>query len=134
MSHRNNANRVCGKVEKAMATDKALEVCKAVRKYVSENGRGCPKGVLLHVHGFTAKDVKRAIDNGLLESGRGSEGGLFPMGEKPAAKERAIVTLKSRMVDAIRVIADGGTLDADFARGLVNEYEAEIAKRREAQA
>jgi len=116
-----------------MATDKALEVCKTVRKYVEENGRGCPKGVLLHVNGFTAKDVKRAIDNGLLESGRGSEGGLFPMGEKPAAKDRAVITLKSRMVDALRIVADGGTLDSDFAAGLVSEYEAEIQKRKDAQ-
>lgn len=117
-----------------MATDKTLDVVKAVRKYVNENGRGCPKGVLLHVDGFTAKDIKRAIDNGLLESGRGSEGGLFPMGEKPQPKDRAIVTLKSRMVDALRVVANGDTLDKDFAANLVAEYEAEIEKRREAQA
>lgn len=117
-----------------MATDKALDVVNAVRAYVEENGRGCPKGVLLHVNGFTAKDVKRAIDNGLVETGRGSEGGLFPKGEKPAAKDRAVITLKSRMVDALRVIATGGTLDKDAAATLVAEYEVEIQKRREAQA
>lgn len=118
---------------KKMATDKALEVAKTVRKYVSENGRGCPKGVLMHVNGFSAKDIKRAVDNNLVESGRGSEGGLFPYGEKPTAKERIAVTLKSRLVDALRVVANGGTLDADFARSLVKEYDAEIEKRRDAQ-
>jgi hypothetical protein len=131
MSHRNNANKVCGKVEVEMS--KALEVSKAVRKYVNENGRGCPKGVLQHVNGFTAKDIKAALDMQLVESGRGSEGGLFPFGEKPAAKERMAVTLKSRMVDALRIVADGGTLDSDYARNLVSEYEAELAKRSESQ-
>ena len=113
---------------------KALEVSKFVRKYVEANGRGCPKGVLQHVGGFKAKDIAHALDTKLIESGRGSEGGLFPYGEKPAPKDRAVVTLKSRMVDALRIVADGGTLDADFARTLVDEYEAEIEKRREAQA
>lgn len=112
---------------------KALEVSKFVRKYVSENGRGCPKGVLQHVGGFKAKDITLALETNLVEAGRGSEGGLFPYGEKPEAKERASVTLKSRLVDALRIVADGGTLDSDFARSLVNEYEAEIAKRSESQ-
>jgi len=116
-----------------MATDKALDVAKAVREYVNANGRGCPKGVLLHVNGFAAKDIKRALDRGIVESGRGSEGGLFPMGERPAPKDRAVVTLKSRAFDALRVIASGGELDRDFAANLVREYEAEIEKRRESQ-
>lgn len=113
---------------------KALEISKFVRNYVRENGRGCPKGVLQHVGGFKAKDIALALDTNMIESGRGSEGGLFPFGEKPAPKDRVAVTLKSRMVDALRIVADGGTLDADFARGLVAEYDAEIEKRRDAQA
>jgi len=113
---------------------KALEISKFVRNYVRENGRGCPKGVLQHVGGFKAKDIALALDTNMIESGRGSEGGLFPFGEKPAPKDRVAVTLKSRMVDALRIVADGGTLDADFARALVNEYESELEKRRDAQA
>jgi len=117
-----------------MAKDKAILVTEAVERFTKENGRGCPKGVLLHVDGFAAKDIKRALDLGLVESGRGSEGGLFPKGAKPQPKERSAVTLKSRMVDALRVVADGHTLDRDFAASLIAEYEAEIEKRREAQA
>jgi hypothetical protein len=115
-----------------MAKDNALEVCKFVREYVSREGRGCPKGVLLHVGGFKAKDVERAIDNGLLESARGSEGGLFPMGERPAPKGSGDTSLKSRLADAVRVIADGGELDRDFARNLVAEYDAANEARRKA--
>lgn len=129
----NDAKRREGK-KKKMATDKALDVARVVRAYVNENSRGCPKGVLQHVHHFAARDIKRAIETGLIESGRGSEGGLFPKGEKPLAKDRAAVTLKSRMVDALRIVAEGGTLDSDFAAGLIAEYEAEIEKRRAAQA
>lgn len=117
-----------------MAKDKAILVVESVTRYVKENGRGCPKGVLLHVDGFAAKDIKRALDLGLVESGRGSEGGLFPKGERPTPKDRSPVTLKSRLVDALRVVADGHTLDRDFAAALVAEYDAEIEKRREAQA
>jgi|694.fasta_scaffold153467_1 hypothetical protein len=117
-----------------MATNKVLDVVKFVRSYIAENDRGCPKGVLQHVGGFKAKDIALALETGLLESGRGSEGGLFPKGERPAPKDRVAVTLKSRLVDALRVIATGGTLDRDFAATLVAEYDAEIEKRRDAQA
>lgn len=106
----------------------AKSILSVVREYVRENNRGCPKGVLQHVHGFNAKDIRLALETGILESGRGSEGGLFPAGEKPAAKERATVTLKSRMVDFLR------TLNDPTAKALCAEYDAEIEKRREAQA
>ena len=116
-----------------MSSTKAIEVARFVRNYVRENDRGCPKGVLQHVGGFKAKDIALALETGLLESGRGSEGGLFPKGERPAPKDRVAVTLKSRLVDALRVIANGGTLDRVTAVSLVAEYDAEIEKRRVAQ-
>lgn len=105
-----------------------------VRNYVNENGRGCPKGVLLHVGGFKAKDIALALETNVLETSRGSEGGFFPAGEKPTPKGTGDATLKARMVEALRVIANGDTLDTDYAKGLVAEYDAEIEKRRQAQA
>jgi hypothetical protein len=98
-----------------------------VSKYVNEHGRGCPKGVLIHVGGFKAKDILAVLDAGALEAGRGSEGGLFPIGAKPAPKATANVTLKSRMVDFLR------TLNDPTAKALCAEYDAEIEKRRDAQ-
>ena len=106
----------------------AKSILSVVREYVRENNRGCPKGVLQHVHGFNAKDIRLALETGQVVSGRGSEGGLFPAGEKPEPKERATVTLKSRMVDFLR------TLNDPTAKALCAEYDAEIEKRREAQA
>lgn len=112
---------------------KALEISKFVAAYVKENGRGCPKGELQWVGKFNAKDIKHAIAMKLVEAGRGSEGGLFLYGQKPAAKDRASVTLKSRMVDALRIVAGGDTLDSDYAANLIREYEQECEKRSKAQ-
>jgi hypothetical protein len=105
-----------------------------VRTYNREQGRGCPKGVLLHVGNFKAKEIESAVDAGLLEASRGKEGGFFPMGERPAPKSSGESTLKARMVEALRVHADGDQLDREFAAALVAEYDAEIEKRRQAQA
>lgn len=109
------------------------EIVAFVKNYVEANNRGCPKGVLIHVGGFKAKDILETVNAGLLESGRGSEGGLFPIGEKPSPKATVNVTLKSRMVDALRVVATGGTLDATYAATLVAEYEEELKRRSESQ-
>jgi hypothetical protein len=98
-----------------------------VRNYVNENGRGCPKNVVIYVGGFKAKDIVAALEANVLETSRGSEGGLFPAGEKPAPKGDNNPTLKARMVDFLR------TLDDDTAKALVSEYDAEIEKRRQAQ-
>lgn len=116
-----------------MAKEAVLDIAKFVREYVAREGRGCPKGVLLHVGGFKAKDVQKAIDVGILESARGSEGGLFPMGERPAPKGNGDTSLKSRLADALRVIASGGTIDRDFASNLVAEYDAANEARRKSE-
>lgn len=113
-----------------MSKDIALTITAFVRQYVKDNGRGCPKGALLHVGGFKAKDIQRAIECNLLESARGSEGGLFPAGERPAPKTQGSESLKSRLIDALRIVASGEALDSKFARALVEEYEAECAGRR----
>lgn len=99
-----------------------------VEKYTYENGRGCPKGVLIHVGGFKAKDILAVVDAGLLESGRGSEGGLFPAGCKPSPKVAVNISLKSRMADYLRTLTDDSV-----ALALVAEYDAELARRSESQ-
>jgi hypothetical protein len=100
-----------------------------VDKYTYENGRGCPKGVLIHVGGFKAKDIAAMLESGALESGRGSEGGIFVAGTKPTPKDRVSVSLKSRMADYLRTRA----LHDQVARELIREYDAELAKRADAQ-
>ena len=98
-----------------------------VQKFNTENGRGCPKGVLIHVGGFKAKDIAAMLETGILESGRGSEGGIFVAGNKPTPKTRESVSLKSRMADYLR------TVDSPVARILVEEYDAELRRRADAQ-
>lgn len=95
-----------------------------VAKYVNENGRGCPKGVLVHVAGFRAKDVQAIVDAGLVETGRGNEGGLYPIGAKPEPKTDGAESLKARAFEYLR------TFDDDTARQLVAEYDAMNEKRR----
>jgi hypothetical protein len=95
-----------------------------VSEYVNEHGRGCPKGVLVHVAGFKAKDVAALIDSGAVETGRGNEGGLYPRGGKPQPKTEGGESLKARAFDYLR------TIDTDTARQLVEEYEAQNAARR----
>lgn len=105
----------------------AKSIVQFVSDYCNEQGRGCPKGVLIHVGGFKAKDIAALLENGTLESGRGSEGGIFVAGTKPAPKDRVSVSLKSRMADYLRTVNDA------TARELVREYDAELAKRADAQ-
>lgn len=105
----------------------AKDILSFVRDYCNENARGCPKGVLIHVGGFKQKDIAAMLDAGTLESGRGSEGGIFVAGHKPSPKQRESVSLKSRMADFLR------TVDSPVARMLVEEYDAELKRRADAQ-
>jgi len=105
-----------------------------VSEYVRENDRGCPKGVLIHVGGFKAKDIAAMLESGALESGRGSEGGIFVKGTKPAPKDRVSVSLKSQMADLLRVIATGGHVERADAAYLVKQYEIELQKRSDSQS
>ena len=100
------------------------EILAFVVKYVEENDRGCPKGALIHVGGFKAKEIAALVDMGELEAGRGNEGGLFPKGMKPQPKTDGVDSLKSRAFEYLR------TFDDDTARQLVAEYDAMNEKRR----
>jgi hypothetical protein len=102
-----------------------------VREYVSANGRGCPSYVLLAA-GFKAKDIKDAVQFGIIESGRGKEGGLFPAGEKPAAQS-SDPTLKGRMVEILRTLASGGDVDMGEVTAILADYDAECTRRSESK-
>lgn len=104
-----------------------------VASYVERNGRGCPKGELQFVGKFSAKDIKKATAANLIESGRGSEGGFFVYGTKPIPTGDVSVTLKSRMVDQLRLAALGTVISADTAKSLIADYELECTNRAKAQ-
>lgn len=98
-----------------------------VTNYVKENERGCPKGVLIHVGGFKAKEIAALVEAGTLEAGRGNEGGLYPMGQKPQPKGDGAESLKSRAFDYLRGLALRGDVTA---QDLVKEYDEMNALRR----
>ena len=98
-----------------------------VANYVKENNRGCPKGVLVHVGGFKAKDIAALVDAGTLEAGRGNEGGIFPKGQKPQPKGDNGESLKSRAFEYLRGLALRGDV---VAGDLVKEYDEMNALRR----
>ena len=111
----------------------AKDILSFVRDYCNEQGRGCPKGVLIHVGGFKAKDIAAMLDAGTLESGRGSEGGIFVAGEKPAPKQRESVSLKSQAFDILRRVMNGEHVERADAAYLVRQYDAELQRRADAQ-
>lgn len=111
----------------------AKSIVEFVANYCNENGRGCPKGVLLHVGGFKAKDITLALETGILESGRGSEGGIFVAGEKPSPKTREAVSLKSQAFDILRRIMNGEHVERADAAYLVRQYDAELQRRADSQ-
>lgn len=98
-----------------------------VANYVKQNDRGCPKGVLVHVGGFKAKDIAALVEAGTLEAGRGNEGGLYPMGQKPQPKTDGAESLKSRAFEYLRGLALRGDVTA---QDLVKEYDEMNASRR----
>lgn len=104
-----------------------------IADYVNKNGRGCPKGVLQFVGGFTASDIDTAQESGTIESSRGPQGGFFVAGTKPAPQSDVSVTLKSRMVDTLRAIRHGFTVDNREIDILLAEYAAECQKRSDAK-
>ena len=111
----------------------AKSITQFVQDYCNENGRGCPKGVLIHVGGFKQKDIAALLENGTLESGRGSEGGIFVAGNKPAPKQRESVSLKSQAFDLLRRIMNGEHVERADAAYLVRQYDAELQRRADAQ-
>jgi hypothetical protein len=97
---------------------------KFVEQFVSKNGRGCPKGALQFVGGFSDKEIKAAATGGEIVSVRGPQGGYYVAGYVPVTGgDKSPTTLKARMADFLR------SIDSDDARSLVADYEAECAKR-----
>ena len=111
----------------------AKSIVEFVAQYVAENDRGCPKGAILYTGGFTAKDIKDAVTSRKLEAGRGSEGGFFICGERPAPKT-AETTLKGEAFALLRSISLGTVTDLSYvanrASSLVEQYDAECNARR----
>lgn len=110
-----------------------VSIEKFIADYVLTNGRGCPKGVIQFVGGFTAGDIDNAVTNGAIEASRGPQGGFFIRGTKPAPQSDAPITLKSRMVDSLRNIRNGGIVSNTEIDTLLKEYEAECKKRSDAK-
>ena len=105
-----------------------------VEAYFIENQRGCPKGALQFAGGFKVADINKAIKDGILESGRGSEGGLFVAGTKPAPKgdSNGDPSLKAKLVDALRAYV-AGTLLKSVAESLILDYDIECETRKAAK-
>jgi len=109
----------------------SVSIGSIVREYVAQNNRGCPSYVLL-AQGFKQADIKNAIAFGIVESGRGKEGGLFPAGEKPAAQS-SDPTLKGRMVEVLRTLVNGGTPNMGEVTSILADYDAECQRRSESK-
>lgn len=103
-----------------------------VRNYNTANGgKGCPRGVMIHLGGFNAKVVDAAHESGTLEASVGGKGGSWPAGERPAPKNDGTpATIKARMAAALTIIAGGGTIAPSDAAAILADYEASNAKRR----
>ncbi len=111
-----------------------VSIVEAIRAYVAENERGCPKGVLLYTHGFSAEDIKTAQQKGEIDSSRGPAGGFFVASDiRPVTNHSSEPTLKGRMVDALRSIRAGNTVSNSDLDTLLSEYDAECKKRSESK-
>lgn len=101
-----------------------------VREYVRTHGRACPSDALRYVGNFAAKDIKAAKDAGVFTAVLGKEGGLYVKGEELAPKgETKGASLKARLAALVEQVANGETVNAGLAKALVEEYQAECAKR-----
>lgn len=109
----------------------SMTVAEFVSKYNSENGRGCPVGVIRFVGMFTAKEIEMAETAGDIQAGKGSKGGWFA-GQKPAPVAKA-ETLKAKLAAFVEGIANGMPVDIATAQSLIIEYKLELARRAESQ-
>ncbi len=120
-----------------VSSETMAKVVAFVQEFTNREGRGCPIGALEYVGGFSKVEVKATQTAGLIESGKGSEGGFFLAGTKPDAKGPQVkATVKNQLaafVSTIGAMNEGDTLSRDMidtALSLVREYEAQNAKRR----
>lgn len=98
--------------------------------FVNEHNRGM-ETFRLQALGFTKSDIAEAVEKNILESRRGRTGGIYPFGMVPEVETAE--TLKSRMADALRIIASGEKLDIAVAISIIEDYDAECQKRSEAK-
>lgn len=102
-----------------------------VRDYNDTNeGRGCPRGVMQYNGGFDPAVIRFAHETGVLESGRGKEGGSWPAGAKPLPKTDDAPSVTARAFDMILALSRGEAVSRDAARQLWDEREALNASRR----
>lgn len=103
-----------------------------VRAFNAENeGKGCPRAVMIHVGKFPAKLVDAAHDAGTLVASVGGKGGSWPAGERPASKTDGVpVTVKARMANALRIIAGGGMIAPTDAAAILADYDAQNEARQ----
>lgn len=108
-----------------------------VRSFNEREGRGCPVGAIEYIGGFTKAEVKAVKASGMVESGKGSEGGFYPAGMKPNAKGPVVkATVKNQMAAFLRMLSVGQTLDSatiEQAQAILADYDAQNEKRRKAE-
>lgn len=113
-------------VETTKAT--ALEM---IRDYVAENGRGCPK-YILQAKGIPTRTISEMVDAGMIEAGRGREGGLFPAGQRPEPRTDGSTSLRQEMMAWINA-ALAGHVNRDEAIRLQERLAEESNRRSEAR-
>lgn len=125
MAKSNNNTVSVSRIEKVVAF---------VRDFNARENRGCPVGAIEYIGGFSKAEIKAAKASGMLESGKGSEGGFFPAGAKPVAKgPQTKATVKNQMAAFITSLLERNLLsdsDSTHAGDLLAAYEAQNAKRR----
>lgn len=125
------------KANGTVSASKIEAIVAFVRKFNKTEERGCPMGAIEYVGGFSKAEIKAAKASGMLESGKGNEGGFFVAGMKPAAKGPVVkATVKNQMAAFIRGLRSGYTLtdlDMDLALRILADYDAQNEKRRKAE-
>ena len=119
---------------KTVSASTMEKVVAFVRKFNDAENRGCPMGAIEYVGGFSKADIKAAKVAGLIESGKGSEGGFFVAGAKPVAKGKVVkATVKNQMASFMRNLKVGYAMtetDMENVKMILREYDAQNAKRR----
>lgn len=122
---------------KTVSASTIEKVVAFVRKFNANEGRGCPSGAIEYVGGFSKAEIKAAKTAGLIESGKGSEGGFYVAGAKPVAKGITVkATVKNQMAAFLRNLNAGHTVtESDMAtvRSILQSYDAQNERRRKSE-
>lgn len=103
-----------------------------VREWNTVNNAGCPKGVMQHVGKYPANIIAFAHSAGRLETRKGRDGGSWPAGEMPAAKDDGAPSITAQAFDLLLAFSRGEQIDPKVARDLWDAREALNAQRRKA--